>query len=93
MHYRVYICTGPHCGPQAAALERAFEQAIAAAGLEEQISLRQGGCMSRCERGPNAMVHPGGVAYVGLSAAVVPAIVSQHLQGGHPLHSHTDSQG
>jgi NADP-reducing hydrogenase subunit HndC len=92
MHYRVYICTGPHCGPQAAGIERAFAQAIAAAGLEEQVALRTSGCLSRCEEGPNALVHPGGVAYVGLSAAAVPALVSQLGQGDHPLDSHTDSQ-
>lgn len=93
MHYRVYICTGPHCGAQSAEIERAFERAIAAADLDEQVALRTGGCLSRCGRGPNAMVHPGGVAYVGLDAAAVPAIVRQHFQGGQPLHSHTDNQG
>ncbi|HYF62167.1 MAG TPA: (2Fe-2S) ferredoxin domain-containing protein [Herpetosiphonaceae bacterium] len=93
MHYRVYICTGPHCGPQSADLERAFECAIAAADLADQVGLRSGGCLSRCGRGPNAMVHPGGVAYVGLDAASVSAIVRQHFKDGQPLRSHTDSQG
>jgi NADP-reducing hydrogenase subunit HndC len=89
--YRVYVCGGPHCGARGPALLAALEQAIAEQGLEDTASVLIGGCLSRCERGPNLIVHPGGVVYVGLDAAAAREIVAGHLAQGQVVEARRDS--
>ena len=42
-------------------------------------------CLGLCKHGPNAVVYPGGVWYLGLRGEDVPEIVERHLEGGEPV--------
>lgn len=79
MGYRVYVCCGPRCSARPPSLAPILERALVAAGLAGEAEIRQSGCLGRCERGPNLIVHPGGSVYVGLDAEAVLMIVERHL--------------
>ena len=42
-------------------------------------------CLGLCKHGPNAIVYPGGVWYLGLIEDDMPEIVESHLKGGDPV--------
>ncbi|HEY1011108.1 MAG TPA: (2Fe-2S) ferredoxin domain-containing protein [Herpetosiphonaceae bacterium] len=81
MGYRVYVCGGPRCSARPAPLAPILERTLAESGLAGAAEIRMAGCLGRCDRGPNLIVHPGGSVYVGLDAASALLIVEQHLAG------------
>jgi (2Fe-2S) ferredoxin len=42
-------------------------------------------CLGLCKHGPNAVVYPGGVWYLGIREEDVPEVVERHLEGGEPV--------
>jgi (2Fe-2S) ferredoxin len=42
-------------------------------------------CLGFCKHGPNVVVYPGGVWYLGLREEDVPEVVERHLEGGEPV--------
>jgi (2Fe-2S) ferredoxin len=42
-------------------------------------------CLGFCKHGPNAVVYPGGVWYLGLEEESVTEVVERHLEGGEPV--------
>jgi NADP-reducing hydrogenase subunit HndC len=87
--YRVYVCAGINCALQPLDTASLFEQAIAAAELRT-VTVQTSDCLGRCERAPNATVHPGGVAYSGLTHTAIQTIVSEHLRDGVPVPAYRD---
>jgi (2Fe-2S) ferredoxin len=45
-------------------------------------------CLGLCKHGPNAVVYPDGVWYLGLQDEDVPEVVGRHLEGGEPTGRH-----
>ena len=50
-----------------------------------KVKITRSGCLGPCELGPNVLVYPDGVLYVGVRAADVAEIFDKHLLGGHPV--------
>jgi (2Fe-2S) ferredoxin len=83
----VHVCYGKNCTPNGAvAVYAAFEQAIRAAGLSDEVELIATSCRSRCELGPSVNVYPGPTTYGLMDAERVRAVVARHLAaGGSPV--------
>jgi (2Fe-2S) ferredoxin len=50
-----------------------------------KVAVTRTSCLGPCELGPNVLVYPDGVMYVGVEAADVEEIFDRHLQGGRPV--------
>ena len=50
-----------------------------------RVKITRSGCLGPCELGPNVLVYPDGVLYVGVQTADVTEIFENHLLGGQPV--------
>ena len=82
----VLICGGTGCTSSGSKkIQKAFEQNIAAAGLEEEVKLVQTGCFGLCALGPVVIVYPDGTFYSRVTTDDVKEIVEEHLLKGRPV--------
>ncbi|MBQ8793776.1 MAG: NAD(P)H-dependent oxidoreductase subunit E, partial [Clostridia bacterium] len=82
----VLICGGTGCTSSGSKkIQEAFEQNIAAAGLEEEVKLVQTGCFGLCALGPVVIVYPDGTFYSRVTTDDVKEIVEEHLLKGRPV--------
>lgn len=80
---RCHVCLGPNCGPKGSpALLRRVQEAVAAAGLSDEVEVLGTSCRSRCLYGPSMTVYPGPVPYSWLTPEAVDRIVEEHFVGG-----------
>jgi NADH-quinone oxidoreductase subunit F len=80
------VCGGTGClayGCQE--VVRAFAEELHKRGLEDRVRLRSTGCHGFCERGPLAVIHPGGLFYQQIQLEDVPEIVEKTLIGGQTI--------
>lgn len=72
----IRCCTVGGClSTNGVAVKEQLRTSIAAAGLEDQITLMGVGCMGLCSRGPLVRVEPGGLLYEQVTPEQVPWIV------------------
>ena len=84
--WRVHLCFGPNCSPRGSqALLPVLQQAIAAAGIADQVEVIASTCRNRCDYGPSMNVYPGPTFYNQLTPEAIEEIVREHLAGGHPV--------
>jgi (2Fe-2S) ferredoxin len=84
--FRVHLCFGPNCTPRGSrALLPVLEDAIARAGLHDQIEIVATTCRDRCDYGPSMNVYPGPTFYNQLTPEAIEEIVREHLAAGHPV--------
>jgi (2Fe-2S) ferredoxin/SAM-dependent methyltransferase len=90
--HHVFVCEqrkpegAPCCSARGSlAVIEALRREIGARGLSESVAVTPCGSLGMCENGPNLVVYPAGVWYSHVSAADVPEIVTEHLQGGRPV--------
>lgn len=84
--YRVYICTGPNCGPKGSGrLIGLLEAELERLEIRDSVSVTGGGCQSHCETGPTMVVFPGPVFYERVDRARLERIAIEHLAGGEPV--------
>ncbi len=82
----VLICGGTGCTSSGSKkIQEAFEQNIAAAGLNEEVKLVQTGCFGLCALGPVVIVYPDGTFYSRVTTDDVKEIVEEHLLKGRPV--------
>ncbi len=82
----VLICGGTGCTSSGSKkIQEAFEQNIAAAGLEEEVKLVQTGCFGLCALGPVVIVYPDGTFYSRVTTDDVKEIVEEHLLKRRPV--------
>ena len=82
----VLICGGTGCTSSGSKkIQEAFEQNIAAAGLEQEVKLVQTGCFGLCALGPVVIVYPDGTFYSRVTTDDVKEIVEEHLLKGRPV--------
>jgi len=82
----VLICGGTGCTSSGSkSIQDAFEQNIAAAGLNEEVKLVQTGCFGLCALGPVVIVYPDGTFYSRVTTDDVKEIVEEHLLKGRPV--------
>jgi (2Fe-2S) ferredoxin len=90
--YHVYACTQekpggkPCCNARGAqATLDALSAELGKAGLADEVHVTACGSLGLCERGPNWVVYPEGVWYVGVKPEDVPEIVREHFVEGRPV--------
>ena len=92
--FHVYVCMQekpkdvPCCAASAsAAVLEALNDALAAAGLRDEVQVTTTNCMGTCENGPVLIAYPEGVWYSKVTPSEVPSIVAAHFAGRNALHS------
>lgn len=84
--YRVHICFGPNCSPRGSqALLPVLEEAVARAGLTDQVEIIATTCRDRCDYGPSINVYPGPTFYNEVTPEAIEEIVDQHLRRDQPV--------
>ncbi len=79
----VLICGGTGCTSSGSkSIQGAFEDALKAQGLAEEVKIVQTGCFGLCALGPVVIVHPDGTFYSQVKPEDVEEIVSEHLLKG-----------
>ena len=79
----VLICGGTGCTSSGSkSIQTAFNDALAAQGLSEEVKIVQTGCFGLCALGPVVIVHPDGTFYSQVKPEDVEEIVSEHLLKG-----------
>ena len=79
----VLICGGTGCTSSGSVtIQKTFEDALKANGLENEVKIVQTGCFGLCALGPVVIVHPDGTFYSRVEAADVEEIVTEHLLKG-----------
>jgi (2Fe-2S) ferredoxin len=80
---RVFVCLGTGCKATGGdAILAGFDQALSAAGLEDQVDLVMTGCRGFCENGALVAVRPQGTLYCRVSRDDIPEIVEKTLGRG-----------
>jgi (2Fe-2S) ferredoxin len=62
-----------------------LQQAIAEAGLDDEVEVIASTCRNRCDFGPSMNVYPGPTFYNHLTEEAVREIVWEHLVAGRPV--------
>lgn len=79
----VLICGGTGCTSSGSkSIQAAFNDALSANGLTEEVKIVQTGCFGLCALGPVVIVHPDGTFYSQVKPEDVEEIVSEHLLKG-----------
>ena len=79
----VLICGGTGCTSSGSkSIQAAFESALEANGLTEEVKIVETGCFGLCALGPVVIVHPDGTFYSRVEPKDVEEIVSEHLLKG-----------
>ena len=83
---QVLICGGTGCTSSGSvAIQKKFEEQLAANGLSEEVKIVQTGCFGLCALGPVVIVYPDGTFYSRVTEDDVTEIVSEHLLKGRPV--------
>ena len=79
----VLVCGGTGCTSSGSQkVQSAFNEAIEAFGLSEEVKLVQTGCFGLCALGPVVIVYPDGTFYSRVTPEDVKEIVEEHLLKG-----------
>ena len=79
----VLICGGTGCTSSGSkSIQAAFDSALEAQGLTDEVKIVQTGCFGLCALGPVVIVHPDGTFYSMVKPEDVEEIVSEHLLKG-----------
>jgi (2Fe-2S) ferredoxin len=82
----VLVCGGGDCKKRGSKeVRKALKKELRDKGMLGDVRVDSTGCLGLCKHGPNAVVYPGGIWYVGLTQIDVPEIVERHLEGGEPV--------
>lgn len=66
-------------------LHAALKEAVAKAGLSNDVRVNKSGCLDHCEQGATVVVYPEAVWYGHVALTDVDAIVQEHLVNGRPV--------
>ncbi|MDT8897490.1 MAG: NADH-quinone oxidoreductase subunit NuoF [Thermanaerothrix sp.] len=84
-YYRshVLVCVDPDCLSRGAHdIEDALQDELVAQGLIDEVQVLETSRIGACSEGPELMVYPEGVHYVGLSVDDIPYLVEEHFLKG-----------
>lgn len=83
IRYHLLVCAGAGCVSSGCyAVRDALVTALKDAGMADQVSLEETGCIGTCDLGPSLVVQPDDVFYTKLKPEDMARVVQQHLQGG-----------
>jgi bidirectional [NiFe] hydrogenase diaphorase subunit len=75
-------CTAAGClSADAQTVKQRLEEAVAAAGLQDQIEVRGVGCLRLCSRGPLVQADPSGTYYADITPENAPALIAALRDG------------
>jgi NADH:ubiquinone oxidoreductase subunit F (NADH-binding)/(2Fe-2S) ferredoxin/Pyruvate/2-oxoacid:ferredoxin oxidoreductase delta subunit len=79
----VLVCVDPECLARGAhAVIDALQDELVSAGLIDEVQVLETSRIGNCSEGPEMMVYPEGVHYVGLNADDIPYLVNEHFLKG-----------
>ena len=82
----VLVCIDPECLSKGAhEVEDALQDELVAQGLLDEVQVLETSRIGGCGNGPELMVYPEGIHYVGLTADDVPYLVEEHFLKGRPV--------
>jgi (2Fe-2S) ferredoxin len=82
----VLFCGGGDCKKRGSKeVRKSLKGELRERGMIRDVRVDSVDCLGLCKHGPNAVVYPGGVWYLGLRGEDVPEIVERHLEGGEPV--------
>jgi (2Fe-2S) ferredoxin len=82
----VLVCKGGDCKKRGSkAIRGALKDELRAEGMNRDVRVDSLGCLGLCKHGPNLVVYPGGIWYLGIVEQDVPEIVQRHLKNGEPV--------
>jgi (2Fe-2S) ferredoxin len=82
----VLVCGGSDCKKRGSKdIRKALKSELRGRGMVGDVRVDSVDCLGLCKHGPNAVVYPGGVWYLGLREENVPEVVERHLGGGEPV--------
>jgi (2Fe-2S) ferredoxin len=82
----VLVCGGGDCKKRGSkAIRKALKEELRGRGMIGDVRIDSVDCLGFCKHGPNAVVYPDGIWYLGLREVDVPEIVERHLQSGEPV--------
>ncbi|NTU64611.1 MAG: NADH-quinone oxidoreductase subunit F, partial [Chloroflexi bacterium] len=82
----VLVCIDPACLAKGAHdVEDVLQDELVAQGLIDEIQVLETSRIGGCSNGPELMVYPEGIHYIGLTADDVPYLVEEHFLKGRPV--------
>jgi NADH:ubiquinone oxidoreductase subunit F (NADH-binding)/(2Fe-2S) ferredoxin/NAD-dependent dihydropyrimidine dehydrogenase PreA subunit len=79
----VLVCADPECLSRGAhAVMDALQDELVSAGLIDEVQVLETSRIGNCSEGPEMMVYPEGIHYVGLTADDIPYLVEEHFLKG-----------
>ena len=82
----VLFCGGGDCKKRGSKdVRKSLKSELRGRGMIKDVRVDSVDCLGLCKHGPNAVVYPGGVWYLGLRDEDVPEVVERHLEGGEPV--------
>ena len=82
----VFVCQDGDCKKRGSkAVRRALKDELRAEGMNRDVRVDSVDCLGLCKHGPNLVVYPGGVWYLGVLEQDVPEMVQRHLKNGEPV--------
>ena len=82
----ILVCIDPACLAKGAhEVEDALQDELVAQGLIDEIQVLETSRIGGCSGGPELMVYPEGIHYVGLTVDDVPYLVEEHFLKGRPV--------
>jgi (2Fe-2S) ferredoxin len=82
----VLVCTGGDCKKRGAKdVRKALKSELRSEGLLGEVRIDTVGCLGLCKHGPNVVVYPEGIWYLGLTGEDVPKVIEGHLKDGEPV--------
>jgi (2Fe-2S) ferredoxin len=82
----VLFCGGGDCKKRGSKdVRKSLKYELRGRGMLGDVRIDCVDCLGFCKHGPNVVVYPGGVWYLGLREEDVPEVVERHLEGGEPV--------
>jgi (2Fe-2S) ferredoxin len=76
----ILICQKSDCRKKGgAAVCKALEEQLRQKGLEDNVTIKGTGCMSRCKAGPNVVVMPDKARYTKIQPEEIPDLIANHF--------------
>ncbi|MBO0350236.1 (2Fe-2S) ferredoxin domain-containing protein [Phormidium pseudopriestleyi FRX01] len=76
----ILICQKSDCRKKGgAAVCKALEEQLRQKGLEDNVTIKGTGCMSRCKAGPNVVVMPDKARYTKIQPEDIPDLIANHF--------------
>jgi NADH-quinone oxidoreductase subunit F len=84
----VSLCAGSGCAAYGTAkVHKTFVDALAKAGLQDEVDVKLSGCHGFCEKGPIMVIHPEGIFYPKVKEENIPDIVEKTIKNGELVDS------